>query len=269
MTEDLKVVSNSPAPEAAAPLTALCMEIAVVVPTLNERENISGIIDGVLSADSRLHIIVVDDGSQDGTAEFVREAARETDPKYFEAGVPRVHLLARGQKLGYASAIQDGMRFALDHGAARIVTMDADFSHDPKYLPALLKKSEKYDLVIGSRYVRGGGTRNWGWDRKILSGGANWLARTLLSLPARDCTAGFRCWKRELIERAAILDVHVEGYAFLFLTMDNCRRARATVGEVPIIFVDRRFGHSKMSRHIVIEAVKVLWRLWKRRLSRR
>jgi dolichol-phosphate mannosyltransferase len=237
--------------------STLPMEIAVVVPTLNERENIAALIDGILAADARLQIIVVDDGSRDGTAHYV--AQRRT------AGETRLHLIERGRKLGYASAIQDGMRFALQHEAARIITMDADFSHHPKYLPALLKKSERFDLMIGSRYVRGGGTRNWGIYRKVLSGGANWLARTLLGLPARDCTAGFRCWKRELIERARILEVRVEGYAFLFLTLDNCRRVRASIGEIPIIFVDRQFGHSKMSRRIVLEAVKVLCGLWWKR----
>jgi dolichol-phosphate mannosyltransferase len=143
--------------------------------------------------------------------------------------------------------------------------MDADFSHDPKHLPELIEKSQKCDLVIGSRYVRGGGTRNWGWERKILSSAANALARTLLRLPIRDATGGYRCWHRDLIERAKILDINVQGYAFLFVSADLCRRAGARFGEVPIVFVDRQYGKSKMSRRIIIEAVRVLFSLALRR----
>ncbi len=235
-------------------------EIAVVVPTLNERLNIEALLNGILAADARLHVLVVDDGSQDSTAAYVQERSSTE---------PRVHLLNRGRKLGYASAIQDGMRRALEHHAERIVQMDADFSHHPKYLPAILKKSERCDLVIGSRYVRGGGTANWGLYRQILSAGANGLARTLLGLRVRDCTSGFRCWESELITRAGVLDVRVEGYAFLFLVTDLCRREKAKIGEVPIIFADRTAGKSKMSRGIIFEAVQVLGRLWLKRLARR
>jgi len=232
----------------------------VVVPTLNERLNIEALLDGILAADARLHVLIVDDGSQDGTAAYVAQRA---------LAEPRVHLLNRGRKLGYASAVQDGMRAAIARGAGRIVQMDADFSHHPRYLPAILKKSEQCDLVIGSRYMRGGGTRNWGLERQLLSAGANGLARALLGLRVRDCTSGFRCWKAELIERAQVLDVRVEGYAFLFLVTDLCRREKARIGEVPIIFVDRTAGKSKMSRGIIFEAVRVLARLWLKRLARR
>lgn len=235
-------------------------EIAVVVPTLNERLNIEPLLDGILAADPRLHVLIVDDGSQDGTSDYVSQRAQSE---------PRVHLLNRGQKLGYASAVQDGMRVAMQHQAERIVQMDADFSHHPKYLPAILKKSERCDLVIGSRYTRGGGTQNWGLDRQVLSAGANLLARTLLGLRVRDCTSGFRCWKSELIGRAGILEVRVEGYAFLFLATDLCRREKARIGEVPIIFADRTAGQSKMSRGIIFEAMRVLGRLWLKRLARK
>lgn len=238
------------------------IEVAVVVPTLNEHDNIEALLDSILNADTRLHAIVVDDGSKDGTGELVTELSRQE-------GSGRIHLIPRGRKLGYASAVQDGMRYALRHGAQLVLQMDADFSHDPKYLPSLLQKSSDCDLVIGSRYVPGGGTRNWGIDRKILSGGANALARTLLRIPVRDCTGGFRCWKRELIERSGVLDFKIEGYAFLFVTLDRCSRLGARIGEVPIIFVDRQYGKSKMSRRIILEAVRVLFSLWWRRLWRR
>ncbi|HVF84555.1 MAG TPA: polyprenol monophosphomannose synthase [Abditibacteriaceae bacterium] len=233
------------------------IEIAVVIPTLNESGNIGRLLDGILMADPRLVAIVVDDGSRDGTDTIVLERAEQEKAK----GRARVHLIERGRKMGYASAVQDGMCLALRSGARLILQMDADFSHDPKYLPALLAKSADCDLVVGSRYVPGGGTRNWGLDRKVLSAGANALARTLLQLPVRDCTGGFRCWKRELIERAGVLDVRIEGYAFLFVTLDQVRRSGAHIGEVPIIFVDREHGKSKMSRRIVLEAIRVLVRL--------
>ena len=235
------------------------MELAVVVPTLNERDNIEALVAGILSADARLHAIIVDDGSADGTAQWVRDFCANGSPD-----ASRLHLIDRGKKLGYATAVQDGMRLAIKQGARWILQMDADFSHDPKYLPAILSLMERdgCDLVIGSRYVPGGGTQNWGLDRKILSAAANALARNLLELPARDCTAGFRCWKREVIENSGLLDIEVQGYAFLFMTLHRCRRLGIKVGEVPIIFVDRQYGKSKMSRRIVVEAVKVLARLW-------
>ncbi|HVF09824.1 MAG TPA: polyprenol monophosphomannose synthase, partial [Abditibacteriaceae bacterium] len=201
------------------------METAVVIPTLNERDNITPLLAGILAADARLHAIVVDDGSADGTGEAVMMLAGE----YCRRGDDRVHLIPRGRKLGYASAVQDGMRYALRHGAQLVLQMDADFSHDPKYLPALLEKSKSCDLVIGSRYLPGGGTANWGLDRKLLSSGANAVTRTLLRLPVRDCTGGYRCWRRELIEKCGVLDVDVQGYAFLFVTLNRCNQLKARV----------------------------------------
>jgi dolichol-phosphate mannosyltransferase len=231
------------------------MELAVVVPTLNESGNIARLLEGIMAADARLHAIIVDDGSRDGTGDLVRAAQREYSG--------RVHLIERGKKMGYASAVQDGMRLALKNDARLILQMDADFSHNPQRLPALIAKSETedFDLVIGSRYIPGGGTENWGLDRKILSGGANLLVRKLLRLQTRDCTGGFRCWKRELIERADVLDLKIEGYAFLFIAMDRCARLNAKIGEVPIIFADREHGKSKMSRRIIFEAMRVLFGL--------
>ncbi len=231
------------------------MELAVVVPTLNESGNIARLLDGIMAADARLHAIVVDDGSRDGTDELVQQKQHEYSG--------RIHLIERGKKMGYASAVQDGMRLALKNGARLILQMDADFSHNPQRIPALIEKSEteNFDLVIGSRYIPGGGTENWGIDRKILSGGANLLVRNLLRLQTRDCTGGFRCWKRELIEKADVLDLKIEGYAFLFIAMDRCARLNAKIGEVPIIFADRQHGKSKMSRRIILEAMRVLFRL--------
>jgi dolichol-phosphate mannosyltransferase len=243
------------------------MEMAVVIPTLNEGENIVPLLEGIFAADARLHAIVVDDGSRDGTAEKARELGQKLAQD--NDGLERVHVIERGRKLGYASAIQDGMRYALRRGAQLILQMDADFSHDPKYLPAVLRESHDCDLVIGSRYVPGGGTENWGLDRKILSGGANSLVRFLLNLPTHDCTGGFRCWKRELIESSGLLDLNVQGYAFQFMILELLKKQRAVICEVPIIFVDRQYGKSKLSRRIILEAGEVLFQLWWRRLTRR
>lgn len=237
------------------------MQIVAVIPTLNEASNIEPLLEGIFAAHPTIHAIIVDDGSTDGTDEVVNRCAQ----KYFCDGVSKVHLIERGKKLGYASAVQDGMRLALENGATRVVQMDADLSHNPEHLPAILKKSETCDLVLGSRYIPGGGTRNWGWDRKVLSGTANGLVRLLLGVKARDCTGGFRCWRREWIEKCGILDLKVEGYAFLFIALDRAYRAGAVIGEVPIIFNDREFGKSKMSRKIIFEAMKVLFTLWWRR----
>jgi dolichol-phosphate mannosyltransferase len=243
------------------------MEMAVVIPTLNEGENIVPLLEGIFAADERLQAIVVDDGSRDGTAEKAREFGRKLAQS--NGGLERVHVVERGRKLGYASAIQDGMRYALRRGAKLILQMDADFSHDPKYLPAILRESHDCDLVIGSRYIPGGGTENWGIDRKILSGGANALVRFLLKLPTHDCTGGFRCWKRELIETSGLLDLNVQGYAFQFMILDLLKKQRAVICEVPIIFVDRQYGKSKLSRRIIREAGEVLFALWWRRVTRR
>lgn len=243
--------------------SSAAMEMAVVVPTLNEQGNIEALIDGILAADERLHVIVVDDGSTDGTTETVEQISRAQAA----SGAGRVHLIARGRKMGYASAVQDGMACALDHGARLVLQMDADFSHDPSYLPALLAQSEENELVIGSRYVRGGGTRDWSLKRRLLSRGANTLARALLRLPLHDCTGGFRCWHADLIARCGVLDSRVQGYSFLFMTLDRCRRSGARIGEVPIVFTERRFGQSKMNGAIIREAVGVLFRLWLQQLG--
>ncbi len=225
------------------PLTTDCL---VIVPTYNECENIVNVLPRVLE-NPRLSILVVDDGSPDGTGDIVA-AALEHDP--------RVHLLRRAGKQGLGSAYRLGFRYALDHGAQFIFEMDADFSHDPRYLPDLLHAAEtKYDLVIGSRYVPGGGTTDWGVVRRFISRGGNIYARTILSMRIADLTGGFRCFRRGALEAIDLDKVRSNGYSFQIEMAYRVRQAGLRVGEVPIIFPDRRVGASKMSKNIVGEAL--------------
>jgi dolichol-phosphate mannosyltransferase len=223
----------------------------VIIPTYNEAENIPLLIPQIL-ARPRFRVLVVDDGSPDGTGAIVAQIAREH---------PQVALLSRPAKLGLGTAYIAGFRRALDEGAQYIVEMDADFSHDPRYLPALLAAADRYDLVLGSRYVRGGGTTDWGLTRRLISRGGNLYASAILGLPVADSTGGFRCYRRSLLEAIDLGAVRSNGYAFQIEMVYRARTAGARIGEVPIIFPDRRVGKSKMSRRIVVEALINVWRL--------
>lgn len=231
------------------PMIADCI---VVVPTYNEAENIGQLIPQIL-AQPRFRVLVVDDGSPDGTGTQVAAMSRDE---------PRIGLLSRSGKQGLGSAYIAGFRRALAEGAEYIFEMDADFSHDPRYLPALLAAAEQgNDLVIGSRYVPGGGTTDWGLMRQIISRGGNIYAGIILGLPIADSTGGFRCYRRRVLETIDLGAVRSNGYAFQIEMAYRVRRAGFHIGEVPIIFPDRRVGHSKMSRRIVIEALVNVWRL--------
>lgn len=234
------------------------MRAYVLIPTYNERENVGTLIPQVLEADERLHVLVIDDNSPDGTAQVVEEWQQESS---------RVHLLKRAGRLGYGTAVREGIQCALKEGADWIIQMDADFSHDPRALPDLLARMDDSDLVIGSRYVPGGGTQNWGWTRRFLSATANRVARTLLGLPVADCTGGFRCYRRELVERVRLWEIQAEGYGFLSAGLYRCHRMGARIAEVPIIFVDRRFGKSKLSKRVIYEAACLVLRLWWQRVT--
>jgi dolichol-phosphate mannosyltransferase len=225
----------------------------VVLPTYNERENVSAIVPAILAASPLLDVLVVDDNSPDGTGKIADElAARE----------PRVRVLHRERKDGLGRAYLAGFREALAAGYGRIIEMDADFSHDPARLPALLDADA--DLVLGSRYVRGGGTAHWGLGRRLLSRGGSFYARTILGVPIRDLTGGFKCFRRKVLENLDLATVRSSGYAFqIELTWRTLRRGHSVV-EIPITFTDRRVGKSKMSRSIVAEA---LWMVWKLRFS--
>ncbi len=227
-------------------------DCTVVIPTYNERENIAELIQRILEM-SRFRVLVVDDNSPDGTAAVVAELA---------ADEPRVGLLLRPEKRGLGSAYVAGFRRALAEGAAFICEMDADFSHDPSYLPQLLAAAEtRYDLALGSRYVPGGGTTDWGIIRQLISRGGNLYARAILGLPVMDATGGFRCYRRRVLETINLDDIQSNGYAFQIELVYRTMRAGFRIGELPIIFPDRRVGRSKMSRRIVLEALINVWRL--------
>jgi dolichol-phosphate mannosyltransferase len=227
-------------------------DCTVIIPTYNERENIGALLPRVLEL-PRFRVLVVDDNSPDGTAEVVADMARHE---------PRVGLLSRAGKLGLGTAYLAGFQRALDEGAQFIFEMDADFSHDPSYLPALLAAAEaRYDLALGSRYVGGGGTVNWGMIRQLISRGGNIYARAILGLPVMDATGGFRCYRRRALESIDLGAIHSNGYSFQIELVYRIMRAGCSIGEVPIIFPDRRVGQSKMSRRIVLEALLTVWRL--------
>lgn len=232
-------------------------DCTVVIPTYNERENIAELIQRILEM-SRFRVLVVDDNSPDGTAAVVATLA---------ADEPRVGLLLRPEKRGLGSAYVAGFRRALAEGAAFICEMDADFSHDPSYLPQLLAAAEtRYDLALGSRYIRGGGTTDWGIVRQLISRGGNLYARAILGLPVMDATGGFRCYRRRVLETINLDDIQSNGYAFQIELVYRTLRAGFRIGELPIIFPDRRVGRSKMSRRIVLEALINVWRLRFRKL---
>jgi dolichol-phosphate mannosyltransferase len=242
-------------------MDAASRELVIVVATYNEAENIPVLIEGIRRQDVPAHLLVVDDNSPDGTGDLVEQLGEQTPGC--------VHLLRRSGKLGYASAIRAGMHWGIEHGYRVIMTMDADLSHDPDRIPDLYRGTADYDVMIGSRYVPGGGTRNWPLSRRVLSRTASMLARLLAGLRAHDCTGGFRAYRAEIITRADMLHSRVEGYSFLVESLFKCQRAGAAIGETPIIFADRERGLSKISKKIILEAGFVLLGLGWRRLARR
>jgi dolichol-phosphate mannosyltransferase len=237
------------------------LQISVIVPTYNEKENIEALVTQLLALPMDLHVIVVDDNSPDGTGEAADRLAVESDG--------RVIVIHRAGKLGLGTAYIAGFKHALADGAALVCSMDADFSHNPRYVPDMLAKIEQgYDLVIGSRYVRGGGS-NHGIIRKVFSWGANTITRVLLRLHAHDTTAGFRCYRREVLESLDLDSIKSSGYSFLFEMLYNVERRGWKVGEVPIYFEDRRLGTSKVSKSEITKALLAVFRLALTRLKRK
>lgn len=224
-----------------------------MVPTYNERDNISRMIDAVLSKDSSLDILVVDDGSPDGTGGIVAAISSAND---------RVHLLRRSGKLGLGTAYIAGFRWALERDYALIFQMDADFSHDPAYLADFVRAVQSSDVVLGSRYRDGrANVVNWPVSRLLLSYFANVYARHVTGLPVWDATGGFKCWRKKVLEAIALDDVRSNGYAFQIEMTFRAWKHGFSVVEIPIVFVDRLEGESKMSKKIVREGIWMVWRL--------
>ena len=225
----------------------------VIVPTYNERENISRLIRSVLEKDPRLEILVVDDGSPDGTAAIVESLATQT---------PRVHILKRAKKMGLGTAYIAGFKWSLERKYDYTFEMDADFSHDPGHLPEFLRTIETADLVLGSRYREGKVTVvNWPIQRLLLSYFANVYARVVTGLPLWDSTGGFKCYRRAVLEAVDLDDVRSNGYAFQIEMSFRAWKRNFRIVEIPIVFVDRTEGTSKMSKSIVREAIWMVWRL--------
>jgi dolichol-phosphate mannosyltransferase len=217
----------------------------IIIPTYNEAENLTPLVSAILALDAGFEILVVDDNSPDGTGEIADHLAAESS---------QVHTLHRPSKMGLGTAYIQGFEWALQRDYQYVLQMDCDFSHHPRYLPTHLEKIATADVVIGSRYVPGGGTVNWGWLRQFISAGGNLFARTLLRLDIRDCTGGFRCYRREVIQEIPWDQVCLKGYGFLIGTIYQVQHLGYTITEFPIIFEDRRTGQSKMSFRIMVEA---------------
>jgi len=234
------------------------MEAVTIVPTYNERENIESLVGEILNLPLTVDVLIVDDNSPDGTGEVADRLAA--------AHQGQVHVLHRPAKLGLGTAYIAGFKKALEMGARWIMTMDADFSHNPRYIPAMLQKCQEVDLSIGSRYVDGGGTAQCTIPRKILSRGANGFAHLMLGLRGRDATAGFRCYRREVLESVDLDGIRADGYSFLIEMLFRCQQRGWQIGEVPIIFVNRQRGASKISRDEIVKAVWTVLRLALQRL---
>jgi dolichol-phosphate mannosyltransferase len=225
----------------------------VCLPTYNERENLEAMLRAL--EDKGVRVLVVDDNSPDGTGELADRLAGELD---------YVDVLHRERKEGLGPAYLAGFRRALADGAALVLEMDCDFSHDPNDVPRLIAATAGADLVLGSRYVEGGGVRNWGLLRRFVSAGGSWYARVLLGAKVRDLTGGFKCYRREVLERIDLDAIEAKGYAFQIETTYRALCAGFRVVEIPITFVDREAGGSKMSKAIVAEA---MWKVPSLRLA--
>lgn len=223
------------------------MQVLVVIPTYNESENIDRVLRRVRGALPDATVLVVDDGSPDGTGDIAEKVGAE---------IGNIEILRRAEKSGLGSAYRAGFRWGLDRGFDVCVEMDADLSHDPDALPDLVAPLGKgFELVIGSRYVPGGSIPNWAWHRRLLSRGGNVYASILLGLGVTDSTAGFRAYSASVLNRIALDDIRAEGYGFQIEMTYQAKRAGAPIVEVPIRFVDRTEGESKMSTFIVVEAL--------------
>ena len=227
----------------------------IIIPTFNELDNVPTLIPEVLSKNENIDILIVDDNSPDGTADFVQKEAMNN---------PRIKLIKREKKLGLGTAYITGFKYALKNNYNYIFEMDADFSHNPKMIPKFLKEIKKYDLVLGSRYKEGVNVANWPMSRLMLSLFANVYTRVITGLPIRDATGGFKCFRREVLEAINLDEVKSNGYAFQIEMTFKAWKKGFKIKEISIIFIDRVKGTSKMSKKIVREAIVMVWklRLW-------
>jgi dolichol-phosphate mannosyltransferase len=222
------------------------MKTLIIIPTYNEIDNLRALLEGIFAYAPASDVLIVDDNSPDGTGELA-DRIHEEDR--------RVQVLHRSGKLGLGTAYVAGFRYAIEHYYDAAFEMDADFSHDPRYLPDFLRKIEDADLVIGSRYIAGGDTPNWSFVRRCISGFGNVFARLVLGIPVHDCTAGYRCYRREVLENIALESVQSQGYAFQVELVYRVYKQGFRIQETPIVFMDRTSGQSKMSKKIVFEAL--------------
>lgn len=230
---------------------------AIIIPTYNESDNIPSLISQILALPVDAHVIVVDDNSPDGTGQLVDDIAKTES---------RVHAVHRPGKMGLGTAHIAGMRHAFSLNLDPIVTMDADFSHHPQYIPNLIAGLDKSDVMIGSRYVRGGGMQGRDVKLRFVSWGANFFARTMLNLKATDCTSGFRAYRRAVLESINLDLIFSNGYSFLIEMLFVCQSRGWRIGETPIIYEDRRAGTSKISRAEIYKATYTVLRLMYRRM---
>ncbi len=221
-------------------------KILAITPTYNEILNIENLINSIISLDMNIDILVVDDASPDGTANYVK-----SHPMYNQ----KIFLMSRPEKLGLGSAYCSGFEWALNKQYSKVIQIDADLSHNPKYIPLIIKESDNYDLIIGSRYVDGVNVVNWPMSRLLLSYFANLYCRLILGINIKDFTGGFKCFNREVLEHINLKDVKSEGYSFQVEMNLKVHSKNFTIKEVPIIFNDRTSGSSKMSKKVIFEAV--------------
>jgi dolichol-phosphate mannosyltransferase len=226
------------------------MKTIIVIPTYNEKENIIRIIPEIKKRFRKAHVLVVDDKSPDGTAAVVKAMAKKDRS---------IKLIERSGKYGLGTAYVEGFKYALERGYDHIFEMDADYSHDPKYLPDFVKAMKSSDIVVGSRYVNGVSVINWPLQRLMLSKFANFYARAITGLPMTDCTSGFKCYSRKVLEAVGLNNVHSDGYAFQIEMHYKAWKKGFKITEIPIIFLDRVNGTSKMSKRVIAEAA---WKVW-------
>ncbi|MEJ2103717.1 MAG: polyprenol monophosphomannose synthase [Ignavibacteriaceae bacterium] len=228
------------------------MKILIIIPTYNELENLPKLLPVVLSKDGGIEVLIVDDNSPDGTASYIEKEQKNNN---------RIHLLKRSSKQGLGTAYIAGFKFALQQDYEVVFEMDADFSHDPNEIPRFLKEIEKADVVLGSRYKNGVNVINWPMRRLLLSWFANIYTRVITGMPLHDATGGFKCFRRKVLEAIDLNRVKSNGYAFQIEMTFKAWKKGFKITEIPIIFIDRVKGASKMSKKIVREAVFMVWKL--------